>query len=276
MKGGASEPRGPGPNCCNARISTSLCLSSWVLAEGSASLKRRDMAHATGGGARPRPVKPSPRWGDHGEVHLTLAFEQRLHSQTAPTPKSRRYQDEEFSWDGRHRSHCRFLPWYCPDRGSTQGWPACEVTFIPATASPACPDASAGDVAVVNPRNFAERYVALWNEPDPDARRAMVRTLRAPGGEHILEPPDDLGERPARSGFEAPTLEVRGYAAIEALAASRTRTSLRRASTCSGRVTTRPSRATSRSSTGRWPRLPRARWRAPGSRCSCWTIRAAS
>src|SRR5262249_36874349 len=99
VKGGAWEPRGPGPNRCNARISTSLCLSSGVLAEGSASLGRSDMAHATGGGARPRSVNPSPQRGDRGEVHLTLAFEQRFHSQTAPTPKSRRYQDEQVSWE---------------------------------------------------------------------------------------------------------------------------------------------------------------------------------
>jgi len=42
------------------------------------------------------------------------------------------------------------------------------------------PGASARDVAVVNPRSLAERYVALWNEPDPDARRAMVRAPWTP------------------------------------------------------------------------------------------------
>jgi hypothetical protein len=30
--------------------------------------------------------------------------------------------------------------------------------------------ASADNVAAVNPRSLAERYVALWNEPDPDTR----------------------------------------------------------------------------------------------------------
>src|SRR5262249_25639914 len=132
-KGGAWELRGPGPNCSNARISTSLCLSGGVLAEGSASLRRRDMAHAPGGGGETQVRETFAAAGGHEEGHLTPALEQRLHSQTAPTSNSWRYQDEEFSWDGRHRSHRRLLPRYCPDRGSSQGWPACEVTFIPAT-----------------------------------------------------------------------------------------------------------------------------------------------
>jgi hypothetical protein len=77
------------------------------------------------------------------------------------------------------------------------------------------PDAPADDATMVDPKSLAERYVGLWNEPDPDVRRTIIRGLWAPAGEHILDPPQEL-RQPARAlGFEAPTLEVRGYAAIE-------------------------------------------------------------
>jgi hypothetical protein len=71
------------------------------------------------------------------------------------------------------------------------------------------------DVAVVDPASLAERYVALWNEPDPDVRRTIIRGLWAPAGEHVLDPPQELRQPAHALGFEAPTLEVRGYAAIE-------------------------------------------------------------
>ena len=74
-------------------------------------------------------------------------------------------------------------------------------------------------VAVVDPKRLAERYAALWNQPDPEVRRRIIRELWAPGGEHVLEPPQEL-RRPAQAlGFEAPTLEIRGYAAIQTRAA---------------------------------------------------------
>ncbi len=68
-------------------------------------------------------------------------------------------------------------------------------------------------------RSVAERYVALWNEPDPDVRRTIIRELWAPAGEHILDPPQELRQAARALGFHAPTLEVRGYAAIETRAA---------------------------------------------------------
>jgi len=81
------------------------------------------------------------------------------------------------------------------------------------------PDALADDVAVVNPKNLAERYVGLWNEPDPDVRRMIIRGLWAPAGEHVLDPPQELRQPAHALGFEAPTLEIRGYAAMETRAA---------------------------------------------------------
>lgn len=51
---------------------------------------------------------------------------------------------------------------------------------------------------MVTAENLAARYVALWNETDPDARRAAIADLWRPGGTHFV------GER-----------EAKGYAALE-------------------------------------------------------------
>jgi hypothetical protein len=44
--------------------------------------------------------------------------------------------------------------------------------------------------------NFAtelsDSYVAVWNEGDPERRRAMVAELWAPEGEHVLVPPQEV------------------------------------------------------------------------------------
>ena len=71
--------------------------------------------------------------------------------------------------------------------------------------------------AVKDPQEFADRYVALWNEPDPATRRRMIRELWAPGGAQVLvDPPVEMRDAADRLAFPHPTLEVRGYDAIEA------------------------------------------------------------
>jgi hypothetical protein len=35
------------------------------------------------------------------------------------------------------------------------------------------------------------RYVALWNEPDPDTRRATIRELWSSDGSHVLVNPPE-------------------------------------------------------------------------------------
>ncbi len=60
-----------------------------------------------------------------------------------------------------------------------------------------------------------ERYVALWNEPDPARRRAAVRALWTDDGGQILHPPRELREQAAALGFFASVLEARGHAAME-------------------------------------------------------------
>jgi hypothetical protein len=66
------------------------------------------------------------------------------------------------------------------------------------------------------PTELVERYVAMWNEEDPDARSAAVRELWAQDGAHILELPQEMLSEATRIGFISPVLEARGHHALEA------------------------------------------------------------
>jgi hypothetical protein len=68
---------------------------------------------------------------------------------------------------------------------------------------------------------FVDRYVALWNEPDPERRRAAIAALWTEDGAYILQPPQEMLEIAARPGIGLTAiLEARGHAALEARAAS--------------------------------------------------------
>jgi hypothetical protein len=68
---------------------------------------------------------------------------------------------------------------------------------------------------------LAEKYVALWNEPDTDRRRRLIAELWTEDGRHILQPPQEIREIAARPGLAiTATLEARGHEEIEARAAS--------------------------------------------------------
>ncbi|MFD9061955.1 hypothetical protein ACFVZ3_10580 [Kitasatospora purpeofusca] len=64
-------------------------------------------------------------------------------------------------------------------------------------------------------QRIADRYVALWNEPDPERRRRAIEELWAAGGVHLLQPPEDMRERAAELGFADTVLEARGHDALE-------------------------------------------------------------
>jgi hypothetical protein len=67
--------------------------------------------------------------------------------------------------------------------------------------------------------DLAERYVALWNESDPDRRRRMIAELWTEDGYHILQPPREIREIAAQPGLGMTAILVaRGYAEIEARA----------------------------------------------------------
>ena len=68
---------------------------------------------------------------------------------------------------------------------------------------------------------LAEKYLALWNEPDADRRRRLIAELWTQDGRHILQPPQEIREIAARPGLAITAiLEARGYEEIAARAAS--------------------------------------------------------
>jgi hypothetical protein len=56
----------------------------------------------------------------------------------------------------------------------------------------------------------------MWNEDDPETRRAAVCEIWAADGAQILQPPQELLDEAARIGFVNPVLEARGHDALEA------------------------------------------------------------
>src|SRR5918994_3218345 len=77
------------------------------------------------------------------------------------------------------------------------------------------------DISSRSAAELAEKYVALWNEPDADRRRRMIATLWAEDGRHILQPPQEIRGIAARPGLAMTAiLEARGHEEIEARAAS--------------------------------------------------------
>ena len=68
---------------------------------------------------------------------------------------------------------------------------------------------------------LAERYLALWNEPDADRRRRMIASLWTEDGRHILQPPQEIRRIAAQPGLAMTAiLEARGHEEIGARAAS--------------------------------------------------------
>src|SRR5919205_4582896 len=68
---------------------------------------------------------------------------------------------------------------------------------------------------------LAQKYVALWNEPDADRRRRMIAELWVEDGRHILQPPQEIRAIAAQPGIAMTAiLEAQGYEEIEGRAAS--------------------------------------------------------
>ena len=64
---------------------------------------------------------------------------------------------------------------------------------------------------------LAEKYMALWNEPDADRRRRMIAELWTEDGRHILQPPEEIRGIAAQPGIGLTAiLEARGHEEIEA------------------------------------------------------------
>ncbi|WP_336214064.1 hypothetical protein [Nonomuraea sp. LPB2021202275-12-8] len=67
----------------------------------------------------------------------------------------------------------------------------------------------------IQPQELAERYIAVWVEPDVESRRKAIQELWAEGGAHILQPPQEIREVAAKLGFDHTTLEAHGWDEIE-------------------------------------------------------------
>jgi len=63
---------------------------------------------------------------------------------------------------------------------------------------------------------LVQRYVGVWTEPDPDARRKAIEQLWTEDGAHVLHPPVEVRDAAAALGFVHTTLEARGHDEIEA------------------------------------------------------------
>ena len=63
---------------------------------------------------------------------------------------------------------------------------------------------------------LAQKYLALWNEPDADRRRRMIGELWTKDGRHFLQPPQEIREIAAQPGIGLTAiLEARGYEEID-------------------------------------------------------------
>jgi hypothetical protein len=70
-------------------------------------------------------------------------------------------------------------------------------------------------VAMTDPNELAQRYLAVWNEPDPAARDTLIASLWTEDGVQRLRPPEEILERAARLAM-TPTLESRGHDELRA------------------------------------------------------------
>lgn len=68
---------------------------------------------------------------------------------------------------------------------------------------------------------MADRYLALWNEPDTDRRRRTIAELWTQDARHFVQPPQEIRAIAAQPGIGLTAiLEARGHDEIEARVAS--------------------------------------------------------
>lgn len=67
---------------------------------------------------------------------------------------------------------------------------------------------------MTNTTELADRYVAIWNEPDADTRRRSIPELWTEDGMQILGPPQEMRDAAAALGLTA-TLQARGHDELE-------------------------------------------------------------
>ncbi|HEY9391912.1 MAG TPA: hypothetical protein VIR27_19345 [Mycobacteriales bacterium] len=70
-------------------------------------------------------------------------------------------------------------------------------------------------MAGINVDDLTDRYVAVWNEPDAEHRRAAIRELWSADAIHVLQPPKEMLQTAEGLGFDRLVLEARGHRALE-------------------------------------------------------------
>ena len=68
---------------------------------------------------------------------------------------------------------------------------------------------------MTDPNELAERYIAVWNEPDPAARDELIASLFVETGVQLVRPPEEFRRRAAELAMTS-TLEVRGHEQLRA------------------------------------------------------------
>ena len=63
--------------------------------------------------------------------------------------------------------------------------------------------------------HITKKYISLWNEPDHERRRQLIRELWTEDGSQVLEPPQEMLGAANAIGFRSPRLESRGYEQLE-------------------------------------------------------------
>jgi hypothetical protein len=77
------------------------------------------------------------------------------------------------------------------------------------------------DISSRSAAELAQRYLALWNEPDADRRRRTIAELWMEDGRHLLQPPQEIRAIAAQPGLAITSiLEARGHEEIAARATS--------------------------------------------------------
>ena len=62
---------------------------------------------------------------------------------------------------------------------------------------------------------LANRYAAVWNEPDESTRRQLIRELWTEDAVHVLQPPEPVRHAAAGLGMAA-TFDARGHDELQA------------------------------------------------------------
>ncbi|MGW1180637.1 hypothetical protein ACWD7Y_11285 [Streptomyces drozdowiczii] len=70
-------------------------------------------------------------------------------------------------------------------------------------------------MADIDIQDLTDRYVAVWNEPDAERRRAAVRELWSADAVHVLQPPQEILDAAEGLGFDRLLLEARGHHALD-------------------------------------------------------------